>query len=207
MEGKQSFILYNSFYPPIKGLDLETKGRLLDAIFQYHINGTQPEETSPVFMAFMFMKTHFELDLKKWETRCDANRLNGMKGGRPKKPKETQPNPNNPMGLLETQITQPNPTEPKKPEKEKEKEKEKVYENGTDNEKEKKDIPTREEFVNYGISKNKKVDPLHYGLKYDAWIENDWKDGLDNKIIRWKSKLNNTIIHMKETEHKPMIKL
>ena len=33
--------------------------------------------------------------------------------------------------------------------------------------------------------------------KYNTWIENDWKDGNGNEIKNWKSKLRNTIPHLK----------
>jgi len=41
----------------------------------------------------------------------------------------------------------------------------------------KKEKPTREEFVNYGVSKLPDACPVAIGLKYDSWIINDWWDG------------------------------
>ena len=38
--GKDSFILYNSFYEPIKALKNEQLGKLLRAIFNYTINSS-----------------------------------------------------------------------------------------------------------------------------------------------------------------------
>lgn len=105
MENKEGFMLYKSFYEPIKGLSQEEKGDLLDAIFQYQINPNNPLGSlgSNVKMAFNFILIQFRLDNEKYERVVQRNRTNGLKGGRPK-------NPNN-------------PEEPKKPDKDKEKDK------------------------------------------------------------------------------------
>ena len=39
-------------------------------------------------------------------------------------------------------------------------------------------------------------------LKYLSWVENGWKDGNDKPIKNWKSKLLNTIPHIKESASK-----
>jgi len=61
-------------------------------------------------------------------------------------------------------------------------------------------IPSREEFVEYCLSKKQDVDPVHAGLKYDAWVENGWKDGNGKPVKNWKSKLINTIPHLNTTK-------
>lgn len=97
---KESFVLYKSFYEPIKGLSSEDKGNLLDAIFQYQIEGFEPPNTSPIYMAFLFFKNQFRLDNEKYLSVVERNKSNGIKGGRPPK-QETQTNPNNPVGFSE----------------------------------------------------------------------------------------------------------
>lgn len=64
-------------------------------------------------MAFQFFKNQFRLDELKYQAVCERNKGNGAKGGR--KPKPTQPNPKNPVGLKE----------PKQPDNEKEKDNDK----------------------------------------------------------------------------------
>lgn len=66
-----------------------------------------------------------------------------------------------------------------------------------------KEIPSFEDFNTHAQIKlkDKKVpDPSLYDYlikaKYEAWVENDWCDGYDNPIIRWKSKLTNAIKYM-----------
>lgn len=57
-------------------------------------------------------------------------------------------------------------------------------------------IPAYEEFLKYALEKDSTIDKQNLKLKYQAWLENDWKDGFGNEIINWKSKLLNTIPHI-----------
>lgn len=79
---KDSFILYNSFYEPIKTLKNEQLGKLFRAIFDYTINGVITQD-SDILIAFMFIKNQIDLDSDKWENekkkRSDAGRLGGIK--------------------------------------------------------------------------------------------------------------------------------
>jgi len=118
---RPSFLIYKSFYDPIKILSYENKGKLFEAIFEYQINGKLEAEPQ-IQMAFAFFKNQFELDQKKWEKKIVAQIDNGKKGGRPRnfseitldeKPKK----PNQTHGFFK------NPTKPKKGVKGKEKEK------------------------------------------------------------------------------------
>ncbi len=63
-----------------------------------------------------------------------------------------------------------------------------------------KDIPTELEFLEYC----KKIPDINYiGLefslkaKYKAWVENNFKDGNNNEIKNWKTKILNTIPYLK----------
>ena len=120
---RPSFLIYKSFYEPIKILSYENKGKLFEAIFEYQINGKLEAEPQ-IQMAFAFFKNQFELDQKKWEKKIVAQIDNGKKGGRPRnfseitldeKPKK----PNQTHGFFKK------PTKPKKGVKVKGKEKEK----------------------------------------------------------------------------------
>lgn len=68
-----------------------------------------------------------------------------------------------------------------------EKEKEKEEEKGKSN------IPVFKEFLSYAKSKKENISAINLKLKYDSWIENEWKDGNNKPIKNWKSKLLNTI--------------
>jgi len=61
------------------------------------------------------------------------------------------------------------------------------------NESKENNIPAWDEFLTYGKEKEPKINVSALKNKYDAWIENGWKDGNDKKIIKWKVKLCNTL--------------
>lgn len=106
---KEGFVVYKSFYQPIKRLTQTEKGDLLDAIFQYQIEGTAPILSPAIGMAFEFIKIQFDIDNLKYQAITERNRENGQKGGRPTEPKK-------PTGLTKTQQ---NPSSPKKADKDK----------------------------------------------------------------------------------------
>lgn len=111
---KKSFVLYMDQYDPIKKLTMEQRGELLTAIFSYHAEEEYKIKDPLVDMAFSFFEQTFKRDCEKWKRSAGRSRENGKKGGRPKgsKNKALDENPENPVGLLETQK---NPGEPKKP--------------------------------------------------------------------------------------------
>lgn len=78
---KISFILYNSFYNPIKALKNEQLGRLFRSIFNYTINGEIPQDDD-ILIAFMFIKSQIDIDSEKWEEtkekKVEAGRLGGI---------------------------------------------------------------------------------------------------------------------------------
>lgn len=82
---RESFILYSSWYDAIKLLTQEQKGELLDAIFNYHISGTTPEQSSTINLAFRFLKPAMDANISKYQAICEKNQQNGKLGGRPKK--------------------------------------------------------------------------------------------------------------------------
>lgn len=114
---REGFIIYKSFYEPLKILSNEQLGKLFRAIFEYQVNGIEKVEPD-IKMAFEFFKNQFRLDNEKYEKIVERNKINGSKGGRPK----TQENPKNPLGFKK----------PKKADKDKEKEKDKEKDKDND---------------------------------------------------------------------------
>lgn len=59
-------------------------------------------------------------------------------------------------------------------------------------------IPTQSEFISYGLSITKNESyKFPIAAKYNQWLADGWKDGNGRKIGNWKTKLQNTIPHMK----------
>jgi hypothetical protein len=65
-----------------------------------------------------------------------------------------------------------------------------------------KNIPTFEDFKKYSLEKKPKVCINTLKLKYESWIENDWKNGNGKSIKNWKSTLLNTLPYIKEVDKK-----
>jgi hypothetical protein len=62
-------------------------------------------------------------------------------------------------------------------------------------------IPEFSEFFDFAKSLKEVYTPeLDFSLKakYDSWVENNWKDGNNEKIKNWKTKLRNTIPFLKK---------
>lgn len=81
---KDSFILYKSFYEPLKMLSEKQLGKLFKAIFEYQISG-KTEVDLDIQMAFAFIKNQLDIDYGKYEEKVKKNSDNGRKGGRPPK--------------------------------------------------------------------------------------------------------------------------
>lgn len=101
--GKESFLIYKSFYKPISRLSDKQLGRLFRAIFQYQLGEVVTIE-GDIEMAFEFFKSQFELDENKYQSIVERNRENGRKAAikKEKKDEPKQPNggewvPNNPV--------------------------------------------------------------------------------------------------------------
>jgi len=103
---KESFLIYKSFYEPLKGLSDEDMGIIFRAIFEYQIYGKSPEISPILNMAFSFIKDVLDRDNLKYLAIVERNQNNGKNGGRPnKKPKK-------PNGLIGIPKNPENPSEP-----------------------------------------------------------------------------------------------
>jgi len=176
---KKSFLLYCDLLEVAKELDDKSRGELFLYILEY-VNDLNPEPPNQLIkMLFIPIKQALKRDLVKYESIRERNKSNGSKGGRPKKPKK-------PSGLSG------NPKKPKKA----------VIDNDTvidtvnDID---RNIPAYDDFLKYASSKKPKLNPDVLKLKYDSWIENDWRDGNDKPIKNWKTKVLNTLPYIEET--------
>ena len=87
---KKSFILYTDQSGVFNQLPDEIAGKLIKHIFAY-VNDENPiSEDLIINIAFEPIKQSLKRDLKRYEVYVDKQSVNGAKGGRPKKPTETQ---------------------------------------------------------------------------------------------------------------------
>lgn len=102
---KKSFILYHDQFTELEYLSMEERGEMITAIFQYSEMGIIPDFIDrSLLLIFKRFKETLDRDFIKYEKRCEINRENGKKGGRPK----SETNPKKPIGSSK------NPTEPNK---------------------------------------------------------------------------------------------
>lgn len=111
---KKSFLLLLEYQDVIEALSNEDAGLLIKAIYKYEATGEVIELPPVVKIAFIPIKNKLDENRDKYEAKCELNRANGNKGGRPKN--ETEENPKKPNGFSENQTvnleTEENPKKP-----------------------------------------------------------------------------------------------
>ena len=103
-EKKNGFMMYKSHWEAISDLEDKYLGQLMRAIFEYQIDGREPEKHDVIYRDFKHLKAQFMIDDAKYQRVADRNAENGKVGGRPRKPSESNglsENPKNPVGFQE----------------------------------------------------------------------------------------------------------
>lgn len=103
---KKSFVFYKEWRDAISDLPNDVRLEIYDGIIDYATTGDIPALKPMAKIAFNFIKTSIDRDAERYMSITERNRVNGVKGGRPKK--ETQQEPTKPTGFSV------NPQEPKK---------------------------------------------------------------------------------------------
>lgn len=121
---REFLLAYHSYLDAMDELDDAERGRLFTALLTYSSTGEVTKLTGNERFVFPMLRRQIDMDIQKYEAKCEANRENGKRGGRPKKaaseepegeserpsaePTETDNKPKKPDGFSENQ------TEPKK---------------------------------------------------------------------------------------------
>jgi hypothetical protein len=175
---KTGFILHLDSLSVLDELTNEQAGILFKAIRDYNL-GKEPELDFAMRMAFIPFKNQFERDLEKYNNTCERNRNNGSKGGRPKKPTETQ----------ETQVVFEKP---------------KKADNKNDNDNKNKNkfiIPTFNDVLEYCMQNNLEVDPNRFINFYES---KGWMVG-KNKMKDWKAAVRTWVKPKQEQVIDPLV--
>ena len=169
---KKSFILYCDQQGVFNQLPDEIAGKLIKHIFAY-VNDENPIcDDLLLSIAFEPIKLQLKRDLVKYDQYIDKQKVNGSKGGRPTKPKETQ-------------ITQPFFNKPKKADNDNDNVNDSDNDIKSNNGAKRILPPTKDECIdlfkthNYSISEGAAF--FHY------WESMDWKRKGGAKIQKWKS--------------------
>jgi len=111
----KTVIILESLFDTFEDLTTEQVGEFVLQLNHWR-KGEEVKFDDPLLQGLWFgVKFQYEEMKLKYENKCDTNKENGKKGGRPKK---TEENPINPNGFS---ITQPNPKNLKEKEKDKDK--------------------------------------------------------------------------------------
>lgn len=87
------FMLYFDYREHLDLLTDEERGRLLTALFEYAEHGTVPELSGASKMAFSFIRSQIDRDFARYQERCERNRENGKRGGKPKQTERLESEP------------------------------------------------------------------------------------------------------------------
>ena len=87
MKKPKGFFTYFHMSDVIGLLSDEQAGRLYKALMRYGDTGELPDlsDDLPLNMAFSLMKKEIDVNVERYNERCERNRENGKNGGRPKK--------------------------------------------------------------------------------------------------------------------------
>lgn len=110
---RDTIVFHLDWCEAISALQDDGRLKVYEAVFGYAFHGTEPKLTPVENMAFTFIRKQLDRECGKRDTIIERNRINGRKGGRPKKnpenPKEPKKadgffeNPKNPTVLKENQ--------------------------------------------------------------------------------------------------------
>lgn len=82
---KRAYIcMYQSYRDIFKLLSNEKAGQLVKDMLQYAEDGTTPSYQDELLYLWPMLQSQMDRDMEKYEKRCQVNRENGKKGGRPK---------------------------------------------------------------------------------------------------------------------------
>lgn len=118
--------MYLDYEEQFNLLSDEQIGQLMRAIIQYERTQEMPKLDGVLKMAFSFIKTQLDRDREKYKAKCEKNKENGARGGRPRKQKDIS----EPNGFEETKG---NFQKPKKADNEDDNENEDVNDSEEDN--------------------------------------------------------------------------
>ena len=89
---RDSFVFYESFYLALSELSAAQQGKIYTAICRYALYGEEPELRGASSAVFKLIKPQIDANNRRWENGKKGGE-HGIKGGRPKNPKETPKKP------------------------------------------------------------------------------------------------------------------
>jgi hypothetical protein len=101
---KKSFLIHTDSLAVLEALTNEQAGELFKAIKAYQDGNEDIKLNGILQVAFIPFQKQFERDKEKYNTTIERNKINGNKGGRPKKTQKTQSVISKPTQTQKTQV-------------------------------------------------------------------------------------------------------
>jgi len=185
-DNKKGFVLYADLIHTINKMPSEKAGDLFKHILSYVNDENPTTDDMLIDLVFEPIKQQLKRDLRKYEDKKVQWSEAGKRSAEARSVKKKQRT----LTDVESRSTDSTVTV-----------KDNVIVKDT-NTKKKKAIPDVREFMIYAKSKIPDSDEYkskrdNLILKYESWVENEWKDGFNKPIINWKSKLLNNLQHIK----------
>lgn len=172
------WLSYKSYFEAYSAAEV---GRLVLAMIEYRESGASPEFSGSERFIWPAIRRDIDESIKAQEASAETNRENGKKGGRPKKAEETEENPKNPSGFLETEKSHG--------QGQRTKDKDKGQGQYTPKPPNGRFVPpTVEEVADYCKERGNNVDPQHF---VDHYTSNGWKVGGRGAMKDWKAAVRN----------------
>lgn len=166
MNGKNKILFYRDWLVQFDQLSDEEAGKLIKHIMRY-VNDLNPEPPDRITeLLFQPFKAQFKRDLVKWNDRSRQ----ASEAAQKRWESESMRNDADASKSMRNDAV-----------KVKVKVKDNIY------------IPDFSEFEQHCLIKEPNLNRKQLKLKYDSWVENDWKDGNNQPIKNWKSKATNII--------------
>ena len=174
--GLEYFKAFHSYLKSVEPLNDAECGRLFKACLMYSMTGVTPDLRGNERFIFPTIQANIDRDIESYRNAVEIARANGRKGGRPRKPEETEITLPVFMEPEETEITQ---------DKEKDKDKEEDKECIKENKHKRKNFipPTVEEVRAYCRERGNNIDPQAF---VDFYASKGWKVG-SSAMKDWKA--------------------
>lgn len=196
MAGMNYVCLYTSYLESLAPFSDDEIGRMVRAMLTYAATGETPLFDGNERFIWPTLKAQIDRDEAAYQERCEKNRANGAKGGRPK----------NQTVITETERFSEKPKKAKEKEKEKEKEKKKENESIEADKPPTRHLfspPSVDDVRAYCAEKGYHVDPERF---VDYYTSNGWRVGR-NPMKDWKAAVRSWERKEKpsgKTESKPL---
>lgn len=102
-EEKRSFVLYYEYREHLQILTDEERGKLLMALLDYGATGEAQPLDGAARMAFSFITSQMDRDAERYAEKCKKRSEAGKQGGRPRKAKASEGEPEKPSEPTDTE--------------------------------------------------------------------------------------------------------